>query len=122
MQKSHVVYRFTCTNGNCEVQPSTYLGMTTTKLSRRLTMHLASGTPKNHLKNEHGINITRKILEENTEIIDRCPDRQRLCILEALHIKEENPKLNIQAEDLQALPSMKKMKQKHEAATPPTDK
>ena len=121
MQKSHVVYRFTCKQGNCEVLPSTYIGMTTTKLSRRLTMHLAAGAPKKHLKEEHSIAITRKTLEENIEIIDRCLDGRRLSILEALHIKENNPKLNIQSEDLQALPSMKKAKQKSEAATPPSD-
>ncbi|KAG0713602.1 hypothetical protein GWK47_015845 [Chionoecetes opilio] len=33
-QKSHVVYRGTCKRGNCEVLPSSYIGMTTTKLSR----------------------------------------------------------------------------------------
>ena len=84
-------------------------------------MHLASGAPKNHLREEHGITITRKILEENTEVIDRCPDGRRLGILEALHIKEDNPKLNIQSEDLQALPSMKKTRHKSEAASPPSD-
>ena len=71
-------------------------------------MHLATGAPKKHLREEHGTNITRKTLEENTEIIDGCNDGRRLSILEALHIKENNPRLNIQAEDLQALPSMKK--------------
>ena len=71
-------------------------------------MHLATGAPKKHLREEHGTNITRKTLEENTEIIDGCNDGRRLSILEALHIKENNPRLNIQSEDLQALPSMKK--------------
>ena len=82
-------------------------------------MHLATGAPKKHLREEHSIAITRKTLEDNTEIIDGCNDTRRLNILEALYIKENNPKLNIQAEDLQALPSRKKSRKKDEAATTP---
>ncbi|KAG0714429.1 hypothetical protein GWK47_014169 [Chionoecetes opilio] len=48
--------------------------------------------------------------EENTELVDMCADVRRLPILEALYIKETNPKLNVQANDLQALPSMKRTK------------
>ena len=100
MQKSHVVYQFTCTRGNCEVLPSTYIGMTTTTLSRRLTFHLSSGAIKQHLQSDHSTAITRKILEENTEIIDTCKDERRLPIAEALFIKENSPKLNRQQIDL----------------------
>ncbi|XP_050699344.1 uncharacterized protein LOC126986892 [Eriocheir sinensis] len=108
LQKSHVIYRFTCNQGNCEVLSSTYVGMTTTRLSRRLTFHLASGAPKKHLKKQHRINITREMLENNTEILTTCPDTRRLPILEALYIKATNPTLNMQAEDLQALPSARR--------------
>ncbi|KAG0713033.1 hypothetical protein GWK47_017127 [Chionoecetes opilio] len=48
------------------------------------------------------------LLEENTALVDMCADVRRLPILEALYIKEINPKLNVQANDLQALPSMKR--------------
>ncbi|MPC43322.1 hypothetical protein E2C01_036966 [Portunus trituberculatus] len=64
--------------------------MTTTRLSRRLTYHLVSGAPKKHLKEQHRINITREMLEVNTEILTTCPDARRLPILEALYIIEEN--------------------------------
>ena len=104
-QKSHVVYKFSCKRGNCAVLNSSYIGMTTTKLSRRLTFHLAAGAPKNHLMNEHSMALTRALLEESTEILDICPDTRRLPILEALYIKEMSPTLNIQAENLRALPS-----------------
>ncbi|KAG0696648.1 hypothetical protein GWK47_026478 [Chionoecetes opilio] len=50
------------------------------------------------------------IPEENTELVDMCADVRRLPILEALYIKDINPKLNVQANDLQALPSMKRKK------------
>ncbi|KAG0720012.1 hypothetical protein GWK47_007018 [Chionoecetes opilio] len=96
--------------GNCEVLLSSYIGMTTTKLSRRLTCHLTSGAPKSHLLEKHGITITRKFLEENTEMVDMCADVRRLPILEALYIKDNYPKLNVQAHDLQALPSMRRTK------------
>ena len=108
-QQSCVVYRFTCARGNCEALPSTYIGMTTMKLSRRLSYHLTSGAPRNHLRQEHRTELTREILVEGTDIITTCPDVRRLPILEALYIKDLEPNLNIQASDLQALPSMKRI-------------
>ncbi|XP_050709685.1 uncharacterized protein LOC126994416 [Eriocheir sinensis] len=107
-QESHVVYRFICKRGICEALPSTYIGMTTMKLSRRMSYHLTSGAPRQHLLQKHNTVLTRKILEENTDIIARCPDERRLPILEALNIKEMEPNLNKQALDLQALPSMRR--------------
>ncbi|XP_076051515.1 uncharacterized protein LOC143031487 [Oratosquilla oratoria] len=107
LQKSHVIYRFNCTQGNCEALPSTYIGMATMRLSRRLSYHLTSGAPKNHLNEAHSITLSRENLEENTEILDLCTDDRRLPILEALYIKELSPDLNKQADDLRALPSMR---------------
>ncbi|MPC90955.1 hypothetical protein E2C01_085962 [Portunus trituberculatus] len=46
--------------------------------SSRLTLHLASGAPKSHLQQEHGIAITRKIIQDNTKVIDGFPDNTRL--------------------------------------------
>ncbi|XP_050704115.1 uncharacterized protein LOC126989586 [Eriocheir sinensis] len=115
-QKSDVIYRFNCTRGNCEVLSSSYIGMTTMRLSRRLTFHLSAGAPKRHLREEHGETITRSTLEENIEILDTCQDRRRLPILEALYIQELKPKLNIQAEDLQALPSMRRQAGSHQSS------
>ena len=108
LQKSHVIYRFTCNQGNCEVLPSTYIGMTTTRLSRRLTCHLTSGAPKTHLREQHDTAITRDTLENSTEVITTCADARRLPILEALYIKEMSPTLNVQADDLQASPSARR--------------
>ena len=113
-EKSHVVYRFSCKQGNCESLNTTYIGMTTTKLSRRLTYHLTAGAPKNHMKNHHNTTLTREILIENTEIIDCCTDPRRLPILEALYIKELKPSLNAQHTDLQALPSMRRTNSQQE--------
>ncbi|MPC92076.1 hypothetical protein E2C01_087148 [Portunus trituberculatus] len=76
--------------------------MTTTQLSRRLTLHLASGAPKKHMQETHGTTINRETLEENTEISITCNDLRCLAILEALYIKDMNPLMNQQADDLQA--------------------
>ena len=106
-QKSNVIYRYTCSRGNCAALPSSYIGMTTMRLTRRLSYHLSNGAPKNHAK-MHKVTLERKHLEENTEIIATCNDDRRLAIIEALYIKELGPSLNCQRTDLQALPSMKR--------------
>ncbi|KAG0727222.1 hypothetical protein GWK47_035100 [Chionoecetes opilio] len=102
--------RITCKRGNCEVLPFSYIGMTTTKLSRRLTCHLTSGTPKKHLLEKHGITITRHFLEENTEMVYMCADVRRLPIFRSTVHKRYQSKINVQAYDLQALPSMRRTK------------
>ena len=96
LKMDHVVYKYTCPYGDCKLRNNMYIGMTTTSLSRRLTMHLQNGTPKEHTLQEHNINLTRKILEENTEIINKTTDFRRLIILEALHIQNLKPGLNLQ--------------------------
>ena len=82
--------------------------MTTVKISRRLSMHLQCGAPKKHLMEKHGMKLTRNNLDENTEILAICSDNRRLQIMEALFIKENNPNMNQQHIDLQALPSMRR--------------
>ena len=108
LQRSHIIYRYTCNRGNCAALPSTYVGMTTMKLADRLKSHKYAGAPKNHMRQEHHDNITKEDLEGNTEVLASCNDKKRLQILEALYIKELKPSLNVQALDLQALPSMRR--------------
>lgn len=96
LKRSNVIYMYTCPHGDCKLRNNTYIGMTTTSLSRRLTMHLQAGTPKTHTLQEHQIVLSREMLVENTSIIDRAPDSRRLQILEALHIQDLKPGLNVQ--------------------------
>ena len=117
IQKSNVIYRYTCNRGNCEALPSTYIGMTTMRLTRRLSYHLSNGAPKNHSLKIHKVELERSHLNENTEIIATCNNNRRLEIMEALYIKELNPNLNCQKTDLQALPSMKRSP--HQASLAP---
>ena len=48
LKRTNVINQNTCPHGDCEHRTSIYIGMTTTTISSRLTMHLASGAPKQH--------------------------------------------------------------------------
>ena len=96
MSRTGVVYQYTCPIGNCQFRNNSYIGMTTTTLSRRLTSHLQTGTPKTHTLQEHNVCLTREMLVANTTIIDSSSDRRRLQIKEALHIQEKKPLMNVQ--------------------------
>ena len=68
---------------------NTYVGLTTTTLSRRLTMHLYdSSSIALHLKNHsHPKSKFLKIVVEITTIIAHEINKRPLQILETLHIK-----------------------------------
>ena len=107
LQKSHLVYEYTCNTGICAALPSTYIGMTTTKLSRRLTLHLSNGAPKKHTEEAHGVRLTREMIANGTSILQIENDPHRLQILEALYIKDKNPSLNSQITDMYIVPSIR---------------
>ena len=94
LKQTNLIYEYTCPIGDCELQKHSYIGMTTTTLSRRLTMHLASGAPKLHSQDDHQTTLTREMLVNNTKIIDKQTDFSRLKILEALLIMKHKPILN----------------------------
>ena len=73
-----------------------YIGYTTTTLSRRLTMHLASGAIKSHFAGCHSRQLTRNDLTENTTIMRWDRDINRLQIAEALLILASTPIINRQ--------------------------
>ena len=101
LQKVNVIYQYKCQKGDCELLPnSQYIGMTTTTLSRRLTMHLQSGSIKTHTLEKHNLNITRDDLISNTTIYKQINDLSRLKIIEALRINNLNPSLNQQNSSL----------------------
>ena len=96
LSRTGVVYQYTCPIGNCKTRNTSYIGMSTTTLSRRLTYHLQNGTPKNHTLQEHNTTLTRQMLVENTTILDTSSDKKRLQIKEALYIDSRKPEMNIQ--------------------------
>jgi hypothetical protein len=77
LQETNVVYKFSCNKEGCRLlQNINYIGLTSTTLSRRLTCHLQSGGPKNHMREAHNETITRATLEACTSIV-MCPDPSR---------------------------------------------
>ena len=96
LDKKGLVYQYQCQLGDCKPQLSSYIGCTTTSLSRRLTMHLQSGTIKNHTSLFHQTPLTRQMLVENTEIIDQELNHKKLMYLELIYIRLLKPSINIQ--------------------------
>ena len=94
---TNVIYKFTCPHEDCLLRSNvTYVGNTATTFSRRLTMHLANGAIKHHMASEHNTILTRDQLTENTAIVKRVPDINRLQIAEAILIMITKPIINRQ--------------------------
>ena len=90
LKKTSVIHQYQCPHGDCEHHPSTYIGLTTTTLSGRLTIHLASGGPKQHAQENYNLTITRNDLVSNTTIIYNQSKNNKLSIMEALLINIYN--------------------------------
>ena len=88
LQKTNVIYKFKCPLGDrISDNNNIYVGLTSTTLSRRLTMHLSdTSSIAQHLK-KHSCPTAqlRKILTDNTTILEHQNNKQKLQILEALH-------------------------------------
>ena len=115
LQSSHLLYEYTCNKGECASpnNNNSYIGMTTTSLSRRLTLHLSNGSIKDHHSQVHSSKLTRTDLNNNTVIIHKERDFKRLQILEALYIKENNPSINKQNPDICIIPTSKLVNHKN---------
>ena len=97
LQKTNIMYKFKCPLGDCISDNNIYVGLTSTTLSRRLTMHLSdTSSIAQHLK-KHSCPTTqlRKILTDNTTILEHQNNKQKLQILEALEgLRNLQPALN----------------------------
>ena len=96
LDRKGVVYRYQCQLGDCKPQLSSYIGCTTTSLSRRLTMHLQNGAIKIHTSSVHQTTLTRQMLVDNTVIIDEQQNQKKLAYLELIYIKLQKPSINVQ--------------------------
>ena len=98
LQQNNLIYEYNCTSGECvHLSNASYVGLTTTTLSRRITMHLQSGGPKDHACKKHQPSpLTRAKMVDNTKIIRRENDFSRLQRFEALYIQQKNPIINSQ--------------------------
>ena len=97
LQRTNLVYEFKCKQGDCEHLNISYIGVTRTTLSRRLTMHKSSGAPKDHYNNKHNAGLSREALVNSTKIIRQENDPVRLMIFEALLIHIKRPSINQQS-------------------------
>ena len=97
LQKTNVIYKFRCPLGDCiSDNNNIYVGLISTTLWRRLTMHLSdTSSIAQHLK-KHSCPTTqqRKILTNNTTILEHQNNKQKLQILEALQIRNLQPALS----------------------------
>ena len=97
LRQANIVYFYKCNKGDCALLPrSGYVGLTTTSLSRRITMHLQAGGPRTHNDRHHDSPLTRKDMTDNTRILATACDRRRLPVLEAVFIRELGPCINLQ--------------------------
>ena len=90
-----MAFAFKCNFVNSD-NNNIYVGLTSTTLSRRLTMHLSdTSSIAQHLK-KHSCPTTqlRKILTDNTTILEHQNNKQKLQILKALYIRNLQPALN----------------------------
>ena len=96
-QKNKVIYQFKCTLRDCISENNNiYVGLTSTTLSSRLTMYLFYTSSIVQHRQKHSSLKTEfwKILIENTAVLEQQNNKQKLQILEALHIRKKRPKLN----------------------------
>ena len=94
LQQTNVVYLFQCPLPHSQAE--TYVGLTQTTLSRRLTMHGQDGSIYKHFVTSHSMKPSREQLTENTSIIAKASDRYKLLIKEALLIMKHSPSINKQ--------------------------
>ena len=96
LQKINVIYQFKCPLGDCiSDNNNIYVDLTSTTLLRRLTMLFSdTSSVAQHLK-KHSCPTTelRKILTDNT-ILEHQNNKQKLQILEVLHIRNMQLTLN----------------------------
>ena len=71
--RANLVYRYSCPKEDCKLLNNvSYIGMTTTTLSRRLSSHLSNGAPKKHTQEAHRIALTSFMLESSTDLYKLC--------------------------------------------------
>ena len=96
LKKTNVIYQYQCSHGDC-AHHNNIIGLTAATLSRRLTMHLASGGPKQHVLENQNLTLTRDDLVNNTKTLFNEFDHNKLSIMEALLIRKVQPSINNQS-------------------------
>ena len=98
IDNTNVIYEFTCPMKDCCLLPKNnkYIGLTQCTLSRRFTYHFQNGSIINHAKLCQIPNLNRNKLLDNTKIIYKINNNNKLEILESILIKIKDPEINKQ--------------------------
>ena len=91
LETPNIVYKFKCVSCN-----DTYIGVTRVSLRKRLNQHSYNGSIKSHYQIKHNKKIEKEELYQNTMILHKENDHQRLLIKECLLILKEKPQINKQ--------------------------
>jgi len=108
LQEVGLVYEYKCTIGDCSHLNSTYIGSTTTTLSKRISAHLQGGAIQRHTAEKHRSTLSRKQMEDSTTILSREAEKGRLRMEEAVYIYMNKPSINIQQLPSVSLPSQRR--------------
>ena len=95
-QKTNVIYQFKRPLGDCiSGSNSIYVGLTSMTLSRRLTRHFShTSSLAQHLKKHSSQQLNFGKFIPKTTILEQQNNTQKLQTIEALHIRNIQPKLN----------------------------
>ena len=95
-EKHNLIYCFKCPSNH--PQPTFYIGKTTTTLNQRMSQHKSI---QDHMSKYHDIRSTKLERLQNTTIVARENNRNRLSVKEALYILHSSPEINKQDENFQ---------------------
>ena len=101
--RSHVVYEFNCSEGECSSSNNSYIGMTNCSLSERLGAHRYKGSIFEHYRRVHNKSPNVADLINSSKILYFCDNRKNLPVYEALFIKKYKPTLNENTRDFSCL-------------------
>ena len=101
--RSHVVYEFNCSEGECSSSNNSYIGMTNCSLSERLGAHRYKGSIFEHYRRVHNKSPNVADLINSSNILYFCDNRKNLPVYEALFIKKCKPTLNENTRDFSCL-------------------
>ena len=81
-KRTGVVYKFSCPYPHREAED--YIGLTTTTINRRMTMHAQTGSIRKHFVDCHNVIPNRAQILDNIEIICLAENKQKLYIKKKL--------------------------------------
>ena len=106
--ETNIVYQFKCSDDACQRRNITYIGLTTTKLKRRMQGHRNNGAIHEHYIDTHDRKPQVAELVDNTTVINKETIHNRLKIAEAVSIELRRPNLNVQTKFDLLLPSKRR--------------